>query len=234
MIPTNYAEIDALYRAILADGAKCIAVTAAGAGEGTTTTAYAIARRISRAGCKVLLVDLNVHGSSLGAFLGIERIEWSPDDMELEEKLTDFGTDGMSALAAPLEGALSPGFREPDVLRAFFERMAETFDFIVIDTAPVLARNARNVPPLAVCRAAGAVLVSVMARKTVQPALTQAVDLVRNEGARLIGAAMNDRDNPSLGEELEREAGRLSCIAPWAVRWLTFGLRRVSLLYERP
>ena len=148
--------------------------------------------------------------------------------------MTDFGADGMSALAAPLESALSSGFREPDVLRAFFERMAETFDFIVIDTAPVLARNARNIPPLAVCRAAGAVLLSVMARKTVEPALTQAVGLVRNEGSRLIGAAMNDRDNPSLGEELEREAGRLSRIAPWAAHWLTCGVRRVALLYDRP
>lgn len=234
MIPTNYAEIDALYRAIVADGATCIAVTAAGAGDGTTTTAYAIARRISRAGRKVLLIDLNIHNPSLGTLLGIERVDWSPEDGGVDVAIARFGTDGMSALAAPREAALSSGFREPEVLRAFFDRMTEEFDFIIVDVAPVLARNARNIPPLAVCRAVGAVLVSVMARRTAEPALNQAADLVRNEGARLIGAVMNDRDNPSLGEELEREAGRLSFIAPMVAGWLARQVRRVELLYERP
>lgn len=235
MIPTNYAEIDALYRYVVADGVRSLVVTAASSDDGATTLAYALARRASRAGRSVLLVELNLYRPSLDALVGLDRVDWSPDDTgSVDAAITRFGADGMAALPAPAVETVAAAFREVDVLERFVERLSQAYDLIVIDAGPVGVRNARNIPPLSVCRAVGTVLFSVMSRQTSETDAAAAVELVRGEGARILGAVINDRDNPSLGEELEREANRLRRIAPPIVRWLHRMIRRASLLYELP
>lgn len=235
MIPTNYAEIDALYRHIVAERVRSLVVASAGSGDGATTLAYTLARRASRSGRKVLLIELNVHRPALEELLGVERVDWSPDDPDsVDAAIAHFGADGMAALAAPLVDTVSAAFREVDVLSRFIERLSGTYDFIVLDSGPVCVRNARNIPPLTVCRAVGCVLFSVMSRHTSEADVAQAAELIRGEGARILGAVVNDRDNPSLGEELEREAGRLRRLSPALVGWLHRLIRRASLLYQLP
>lgn len=235
MIPTNYAEIDALYRRVVADGVRSLVVTAAGSDDGATTLAYALARRASRAGRSVLLVELNLYRPSLDALVGLDRVEWSPDDSaSVAAAITRFGADGMAALPAPATDTVAASFREVDVLERFVQRLSQDYDFIVIDAGPIGVRNARNVPPLSVCRAVGTVLFSVMSRHTSETDAAAAVDLVRGEGARILGAVINDRDNPSLGEELEREANRLRRISPALVGWLRRLIRRAPLLFQLP
>jgi Mrp family chromosome partitioning ATPase len=235
MIPTNYAEVDALYRQVVADGASRLVVTSPGSDDGATTLAYALARRASRSGRSVLMIDLNIHRPSLDALVGLDQVDWSPaDPASVDAAITQFGADGMAALPAPAMETVSTAFREPAVLARCLDRLGEVYDFIVIDAAPVGARNARNVPPLAVCRAAGAVLLSVMARQTSEADGVAAVAAIRGEGARLVGAVINDRDNPSLGEELEREAARLRPLSPALTGWLQRLIQRATLIYQLP
>ena len=235
MIPTNYAEIDALYRHVVADGVRSLVVTAAGSDDGATTLAYALARRASRAGRRVLLVELNLYRPALDALIGLDRADWSPDDAEsVDAAITRFGADGMAALPAPAVDTVATSFREVDILSSFVDRLSATYDFIVIDAGPIGVRNARNIPPLSVCRAVGTVLFSVMSRHTSETDASAAVDLVRGEGARILGAVINDRDNPSLGEELEREANRLRRLMPGVSAWLHRLIRRAPLLYQLP
>ena len=235
MIPTNYAEIDALHRRLVADGVRQLVVTAAGSDDGATTLAYALARRASRAGRSVLLIELNLYRPSLEELVGLDQVVWSPDDpVSVDAAITRFGADGMAALPAPAVDTVSPAFREAEVLTRFVDRLKEIYDFIVIDAGPVGARNARNVPPLAVCRAVGCVLMSIMARQTSESDAAAALQAIQDEGARVIGAVINDRDNPSLGEELEREANRLRWLSPGIVAWLHRMTQKVSLLYQLP
>lgn len=235
MIPTNYAEIDAVYRHFTTAGVTRLAVTGAGNDDGATTLAYALARRASRAGRSVLLVDLNLYRPSLDALVGLERVAWSPNDLAgVEAAITRFGADGMAALPAPIGDTVSSAFREADLLRRFVEHLGERYDFVIVDVGPVGACNARNIPPLLICGAVGTVILSVMARRTSEADASAAVTAISNEGARLLGAVINDRDNPSLGEELEREANRLRTVFPGLVRWLKSLLRKASLIYRLP
>jgi len=235
MIPTNYSEVDALYRQVVADGAKRVVVTSPGSDDGTTTLAYALARRASRSGRSVLLVDLNIHRPSLDALVGLDKVAWSPDDPDsVDAAISRFGADGMAALPVPAMETVSSAFRDPDVLSVCLDRLGDRYDFIVIDATPIGARNARNVPPLAVCRAAGTVLLSVMARRTSEADGVAAITAIQGEGARILGAVINDRDNPSLGEELEREAARLSRFSPALVGWMQRVLRKARLIYQLP
>lgn len=235
MIPTNYAEIDALYRNLVADGTRRLVVTAAGSDDGATTLAYALSRRASRAGRSVLLIDLNVYRPSLDELVGLDRVAWSPaDPASVDAAITHFGADGMAALPVPDAASVSTAFREAEVLSEFVDRLAERFDFIVVDAGPAGVRNARNVPPLAVCRAVGAVLLSVMAHQTSEADAAATVSAIRNEGARILGAVINDRDNPSLGDELEREADRLRRFAPGLSAWVKTLIRKAPVLYQLP
>lgn len=234
MIPANFAEIDTLYRQIISREVRRFVVASVCPGEGATTLAYSLARRASRAGKRVLLIDLNVYKPSLGSLLGVERMQWNPNLEGLEDKIVNFGSDGMSVLPAPLEGPLSPAFRETDALQRMLDRLEAGYDLIVLDVAPLLLSNARNVPPFTVCRAAGMVLLAVMMRVTRQSNLERASALLADEGVTILGVAASDRDNPSLGAELEREAMRLKPVYSAGADWLARQIRKVNFLYERP
>ncbi|WP_323795511.1 AAA family ATPase [Nisaea sp.] len=234
MIPANYTEIDTLYRHIVSRNVRRFAVASVSPGEGATTLAYSLARRASRAGKRVLLIDLNVYKPSLGALLGVERVEWNPNIEDLTDKIVNFGSDGMSVLPAPLDEPLSPAFRETGSLERMLDRLEESYDLIVLDIAPLLLSNARNVPPFTVSRAARTVLLAVMMRVTRQANLERATALLADEGISILGVAASDRDNPSLGAELEREAMRLNPVFPAGANWLARQIRKVGFLYERP
>lgn len=235
MIPTNYSEVDALYRQIVASGAKRLAVTAAGSGEGVTTTAYALARRATQAGRKVLLIDLNPYRSAFGEILGLGRPDWAPGDLaSVDTAISELGSGTLSALPSPDPERVGQSFKEPEIIVQMLDHLALRFDLIVVDLAPVRVRNARNIPPLAVCRAVGSVMFCVMARATSQSDAQEAITAIEDEGATLLGAVINDRNNPSLGEEMERESRRLERVFPRLAAWLQARLRRFALLYQLP
>lgn len=234
MIPANYTEIDTLYRQIVAKKARCFAVSSAAAGEGATTLCYSLARRASRAGRTVLMIDLNVFKPSLGQLLGVDPVAWSPHDGSYNDAIVSFGADGMSVLPAPETVSLSGGFREVEAMKGMLDDLRTRYDLILLDIAPILVTNARNVPPLTACRATGAVLLSVMMRKTKQVDLERAAAVLEDERITVLGIAVNDRDNPSLGNELEREARRLETFSKGLSGFFQNQLRKVPFLYERP
>lgn len=63
-IPPLNREIEQVYAGVLAKGARAVAVTSAGPGEGVTSVASALAQRSLLAGQSTLLVDLNLNNPS--------------------------------------------------------------------------------------------------------------------------------------------------------------------------
>lgn len=214
------AEIETLWMAIAAAGARSIAIVAANAGDGATSLAEALTRRAALGGQRALFVDLSGGRPATGG-LGV-----APDTILPGEH------QGIGVLANPSADSAT-AWRDPARLAAQVARWAQDWDHIILDTAPLLAAGASGVPPLSVAAAAEATILLVLAGRTAASDVREAHQRLDRARARLLGTVLNDRDNPSLLAEMEREAGRLERFAPGLVRRIRGGLRRSSLLGQR-
>ncbi len=216
-------EVETLWRAISAAGARSVAIVSSQPGEGTTLIASALARRAGLAGAPSLLVDLNQVNPGVGRLLGLR-----PEPGEI----VSLSAMGLSILAqvAPDD---ADRWRESGALAGQLERWSADWGLVVFDTAPVLSRDHETIPATAVASAADVTVMITLAGRTPVSAVREARACLDAAGARLLGTVMNDRDNPSLLTELERESYRLAPIMPRAMAALRGYLRRTPLMSVR-
>jgi Mrp family chromosome partitioning ATPase len=188
--PVDHPEIESLWRGVA--GVASLAVAAAQPGEGTSTVAESLWHRAAAAGRSALLIRCgdgvpSMAPQRVGNTL---RGQWTPDAERLAE------------------------WREPSRLRAALEALRSEWDLVLVDAPALLDRAARSLPGLTVAAAVEAVLLVVLAGRTPASALREARMALDAAGARLLGLALNDRDNPALLKEMERKLGGLARIAP--------------------
>jgi Mrp family chromosome partitioning ATPase len=217
------SEIESLWRAIDAVGAHSVAVVSSLQGEGTTLIACALARRAGLTGTPSLLVDLSQSHS------------WMSDLLDLAPQPGEIVTlrDYDLAVLANVAPEDASAWREPSALAAQATRWAADWGLVVFDTTPLLARNEESIPAKAIASAAQATILVVLAGRTPVPVIREARARLDGAGARLIGTVMNDRDNPSLLAELERESYRLERFLPRPMAALRSRLRRAALFSVR-
>lgn len=225
-------DLDAVWRATFGTGLRMLAITAAAEHEGTSTLALTLARRGAAARRRTLLVELTTRGSALADGHGLDRQDWSEAEGSADAAMRAFG-EGLTVLPAPSLGRPSPALREVETLRALRARWLDRFDLVVLDLPPLLAADPHDMDPVTAASVADGTVLSVMARVTRETALIGAADLLRRAGVSVLGAVVNDRDNPTLADEMAREAGRLAPLAPGMVRRLQDWLRRRKTLRGR-
>lgn len=208
-LPINYVELEAVYAETVGAGARTVAITSSCPGEGVSTLAYALSRRSAAAGRGTLLVDLNLLHPSVAANLALPRLDWLPDMTSAETAVQRFPGVELSVLAAPLQAEGVLAFREKAVLGRQFGKWLDTYEVVIVDTSPLTVTNRRNIPADVVCATAEATVLVVLAGRVSEDILRTAADRLRQVRARVVGAVINDRLNPSLGDEIKREIRRL-------------------------
>ena len=216
-------EIETLWRAVNAGGARSVAVLSSQPGEGATLIASALARRAGLAGPSALLVDCNPNRAGVAQLHGLQ-----PRCGEI----VPLPMLGLAVLAAPTPEDCD-AWREPSALAAQVSRWKADYGLVVFDAAPVLSTMHEPVPATAVAAAAEATVLVALSGRTPVPAIREARARLTGARARLLGIVMNDRDNPPLLTELERESYRLSPLLPRSMAALRNWLQRTTLLSVR-
>jgi Mrp family chromosome partitioning ATPase len=133
---------DALVRANVVAGRTTVLLTAARAGEGTTTTALSLARCHARAGGSVLLIDCALAGPSLDRLLGAGE-EGLADILRgqrsLAEVLRRDERSGARFVTAGSSAAGSRALLASEAMRGLVRKAAADYDLVILDGPPVLA-----------------------------------------------------------------------------------------------
>lgn len=119
---------------------------------------------------------------------------------------------------------------DPVALRAFLTQARANSDLLLVDCPALLGWEGETALPAAVAAAADAALLLVAAGRTPAHLIETAVEQLNAAGANLIGAVINDRDNPHLAEELQRETRRFDRLLPKPMLWLRRRIAASSLL----
>ncbi len=189
-------SIDAIRTLLLHDGerSRVVLVTSATSGEGKTTLAAHLAGSLARAGRKTLLIDGDLRHPSAHQLFELPGQPGFSEVLLAEVEAAD------AVKPTPLEGLsfLAAGQWDREVMQALargglegvFDKLREEFDFLVIDSHPVLAAT----DALILGQQADAVILSVLREVSQMPRVYTAAQRLRALGIRVLGAVVNAAD----------------------------------------
>lgn len=173
---------------------RSFTVTSTRAAEGKSATAFALANSIAKTGARTILVDGDMRSPSVHANLGIRN------DKGLSNYLA--GTESLDALVREVNGeqiAILPAGPQPpnaaELLRgerfaALIGELRERFDYVVIDSPPVL--GLADAPSIA-SRTEAAIYV-IEAKAVKARIARRAIDRLHQARATIVGAVLTKFD----------------------------------------
>ena len=226
-IPYQHLEIEQIYTQILSEQGRAIAICSAESGEGATSLAMALAQRNLLAGYSTLVVDLNLYRPALQNLLTInEETTNLPSTLSSTILATPqlvtvkHHALAVTGISAPRKRNNIIKLRQPGMIEECISEWMAHFDSVLIDTSPLNRINARNIPAERVAAACDGALLVVLAGQTSEAMVSSAVNKLKTSNAQLLGCVFNDRDNPSLKNELLREVQRIDSRFSWLSRQL--------------
>ena len=203
-VPAAYAEaFRALRTNILASSGtsqrRSLLITSAAPGDGKSMVAVNLAVTIGRSGSRVLLIDADLRRPVLHQLLNCNQ---RPG---LSDVLTGARKPSEAIVATPCSGvwllSSGTGLSNPSEqlgsqrFKEFLEKLSESFDWVIIDSPPIMAVT----DPAVIAHMASGVLFVVNARRTQQKTAQAALDRLETAGATFAGVVLNavtlDRDH---------------------------------------
>jgi len=169
-----------------ADGqGKVILVTSAVPFEGKTTTSVALARTLAMAGNRVVLVDFDLRKPSISERLDVEPndslLKYLSKELDFESLGKAYGEERESGLSYLVGGGRAKVPTDALIssprAKKVFEVLREGFDYLIIDSAPVLP----VVDTLYLAPYVDAVVMGVRFASTSQRDVTRAYSRITNE-----------------------------------------------------
>ena len=194
-----YAMID---HSLLSSDPASLVVTSGSRGEGKTTIVAGLAAIAARQqNQRVLAVDLHWYAPTLHNWFGLEPtfdVERFRTDKSLADQVQPSGLDNLDVLTATVPSGDEIGWdRDKHILSAeIIKQGREDYDFVIIDTCSIFPTNRRMMDPVTISKAADGVALVVLANVTPRQQVKKASMFLQNAGANIIGAAVNQWQNP--------------------------------------
>lgn len=232
--PTSYMEINRVHQSTLSNLKGSLVITAASSGNGTSLLCHILALRSAENGQKTLLIDLNLKNAGLSIELDAERKEWDLPNREPSDLMNDLfepikQVDNLHFMAAPRDDESIHFLKDVNRAKAFLTSLERQFDHIIIDTTPVGQINRYNIDPVVLASAASRSVISILSGVTKAQRANRALELLAEGGAEVMGAVMNDRDNPGLRDELLQFISGMQKVSPGFHSWLKYKILNADL-----
>ena len=189
----------ALYFSTGGKGHQVIQVTSPNPGDGKSTLCANLAVAIAQSGKKVLLIDCDFRKPRVHKIFGISSdvglASVINEQTDLDHAIQPSLIPGLSLLpcgprpANPAELLTSTRF--PEVL----EEIKKSFDFVLIDTPPLLAVS----DPAVVAPRVDGVLLTIRITNKVRPAAERAKETLAALGVNVVGVVVNDLHGAKKG-----------------------------------
>ena len=189
------------------EGARTVVITSTGPGEGKTLVATNLAAALAQARQRVLLIDADMRKPRVHTVFG------KPQQPGLSNVLVGTGkaSESVHATAVPGLWVMPAGHLPPDPaellgskrFKDLIASVAEHFDWVMIDTPPVMAVTDSSV----VAHMATGVLFVIGAEMTSRRAAQRALEQLEHGRAKVVGAVLNRVDlqhNPYYYSEYYR------------------------------
>ncbi len=173
------------------DGRKVIQITSAAPGEGKSTTAANLAIALAQSGKKILLVDADLRRPTQHELFQVPQEIGLADvllnEIEWQNAVRSTLIDGLSLMTAGLCPDNPAELLASSRLEALAAQFREDFDYILIDSPPVLAVS----DPCIIAPNVDGLLLVVRMRKTTRAALVRSRETLEAQGVPIVGVVAN-------------------------------------------
>jgi polysaccharide biosynthesis transport protein len=178
----------------VAEGGRALIVTSTNPGEGKTTTTANLATSLAANGAKVLVVDADLRRPTLHQHFAISKTPGLSDVIVGKRQISEAiqSARGKALHVLPC-GYIPPNPAEllgSTVMRDIVRALKTRYDWVLIDTPPVLAMA--DTPVL--CPFVDGVILVVASEASGRPAVQRAIDQLAGVGGTVIGAVLNKVD----------------------------------------
>ena len=188
-------SIDAIRTMLLSasrfEALRLIMVTSALKGEGKTSLASHLATSLARAGRKTLLIDCDLRNSSatevFDAPLCPGVCEFLREEATLDETIWQSPVNSLFLIPAGRCDPATIDLLGQDRLPDLFRTLRERYDFIIVDTAPVLLVT----DSLIISQHVDAVIFSILREVSQIPPVHAAYERLSSLGVRIFGAVVS-------------------------------------------
>jgi succinoglycan biosynthesis transport protein ExoP len=173
------------------ESAQVVMVTSANAGEGKTSLACHLAASMARMGMKTLLVDADLRNPTAHRLFEIDNAaglsELLLGEADLDLVIRPTAANGLSLLPAGVwDGQVSRALAQGQA-RVLFDRLRKNYDFILVDSSPILP----VADTLLIGQVVDAVIFSVLCEVSRLPSIHTAAQRMAALGIRNLGAIVN-------------------------------------------
>jgi polysaccharide biosynthesis transport protein len=188
---------------------RVIMVSSATGGEGKTTLATQLALSLARTGRSTVLVDFDLRRPSFDEMFGVPLSPGVSEVLRHESDVDDLvhpvAADNLAVVTAGRWDRQALASLSNGCVDALFKRLREDFDFVVVDTSPILpVADARFVSQYV-----DTVVLSVFRDVSEAPKIQAACDILAAFGAHCVEAVVTGPSNGSYG----RHAGYESTVS---------------------
>jgi capsular exopolysaccharide synthesis family protein len=174
---------------------RSLLVTSTRAGEGKSTTLFALALVLARQGRKVVIVDADMRSPSLHHLFNLENgvglSSLLTNNATWQEAVQDSGMPGVKAITAGPHPPNAADLLSGRALETLIQGLNTEFDHVLVDAPPLLGLADA---PLIASKVEGAVFV-VEAYGVESRSAKTAIDRLRSSGARVLGAVLTKFDS---------------------------------------
>lgn len=173
---------------------KTLVVTSSLHAEGKTVTALNLAMVIAQSTqkLKVLVVDADMRRGRVTKYLGVDHpaglTEILTDKADASEALFHIDMENLAFIAAGSVAENPAELLGSDKMRQFLADMKTQFDFILIDTPPIIAVT----DPGIVGALADGILLTIQAGRTQRGIIRRATELLEQSHSRIIGHVLTN------------------------------------------
>lgn len=187
-----------LFRQAELSPTQVVMVTSAMGGEGKTSLACQLAWSIARARCRCLLIDLDLRRPAAHGVLGLPLkpgvCEVLRDEIDLREAIQPTRASNLSFVAAgELDDNAQIALTQQN-LTDCFAALRRKFDFIIVDTSPILP----VVDALLVAKHVDAAILSVFCDVSQAPKIQLAYSRLINLGVNVLGSVVTGSHPASM------------------------------------
>lgn len=178
---------------------KSIMFTSSQAGEGKSSTCFALATSFSRLGMKVLIIDIDLRRPNAHNFFGVANARGTSDVLSGQMKFSDaIVSDNETKVDILPAGKIAPNPTElvmGALLPTMIDAATARYDVVLIDTAPVLG----IADALILSSKVEATIFVIEAGRTGMKAAQNALSRLMTGGGHIIGAVLTKFDASTQG-----------------------------------
>lgn len=170
---------------------QILQVTSPTPGDGKSTLAANLAVSLAQSGKKVLICDADLRRPTVHYLFGndsdIGFTQVLKGEAEIEDAIADCDVDGLSIMPCGARPTNPAELLTSTRLYELFEVLREKFDYIVMDTPPMLAVT----DPCAVAARADGVILAMRIKKNIKLSASRAKEILDSVNAPILGIVVN-------------------------------------------